>query len=506
MLNEQSDMVDDGSEAFRRGIYDVRTQKRRAMMAMTSIARYAMTIQQHRNAQSDAMNFVKSGQPNFLYWLRATFGDALTALWLSRAPMLVLGGWLAAEKTNLQRYPREVFEAMHGQQHAPNAEVDHYIERVWGLLLTTKASAAEIAAAWQARGSNSALTNAQFLQSCCKSGHLYKEAANASSLVADRLAAQSSTWEGIAGVLLTQPLRARCSPEKNASNKSTETRRTIANEVAAAAHNPTTVITASPAVRPSQVNQGVGVIDCAKVLGSSVRDLPPIRSSFAVMEHIASLTQGQAFVEIGSRNGDLIECVSHVSQNATSIEIDPAYCTALEQRAASSGRWHVKCPMAFSGTLLTVPRAHVYFAWMQQFLDLPLLRAFQQLQRSGKIAPEAKFVLGFSDSSWPPEHRCWLRLQRYATSYSLVRFDERRPADSDKANFRRSGHSVIASFQPLLLDMDRMNRTAGGRWGCGQPPVEGVYLDSDIVSGKTPRDWFVGDTQKTGVIPVPSMG
>lgn len=49
---------------------------------------------------------------------------------------------------------------------------------------------------------------------------------------------------------------------------------------------------------------------CAHRLGDNVHDAVPIRASLAVMSHVASLAAGRTFVEIGSRHGDLIECVT----------------------------------------------------------------------------------------------------------------------------------------------------------------------------------------------------
>ena len=67
-------------------------------------------------------------------------------------------------------------------------------------------------------------------------------------------------------------------------------------------------------------------INCSMALGSTVHDTVPIRASFAVMDHVASLAQNKSFVEIGSRHGDLIDCVSRVSRRAVSMEADEAPC------------------------------------------------------------------------------------------------------------------------------------------------------------------------------------
>ena len=161
LLNEQSDAADDGSEAFRRGLYEINTHRRRAALALTKIASYDFQAVQHRSAveltaaarsgggagggtgdatggsistatqpafggtgKAPVFSFVKSEHANMLSWLRATAGDPLASLILSGARQLVLGGWQAAERSNLHRYPLGLFKTMHEQQVAPNAEVD----------------------------------------------------------------------------------------------------------------------------------------------------------------------------------------------------------------------------------------------------------------------------------------------------------------------------------------------------------------------------------------------
>ena len=70
-------------------------------------------------------------------WLRDTAGDQLAEYLLQHAGHLTLGGYFAAEAANLRRYPIELYKAFAAQQLHPNEEVDHFIERMWGLLLTT---------------------------------------------------------------------------------------------------------------------------------------------------------------------------------------------------------------------------------------------------------------------------------------------------------------------------------------------------------------------------------
>ena len=83
------------------------------------------------------VDFVPSGFNNLSAWLSHTVGPPLAHHLLSGGQRLVLGGFFAAEAANLRRYPRSVYLGMARQQQHPNAEVDYFIERTRGLLLTT---------------------------------------------------------------------------------------------------------------------------------------------------------------------------------------------------------------------------------------------------------------------------------------------------------------------------------------------------------------------------------
>ena len=81
--------------------------------------------------------FVRSGFDSYGEWLAYTMGDELAAdLLANRKSVLVLQGFFSAERDNLRRYPVQLYQAMARQQRYPNSEIDHFIERSWGLLLT----------------------------------------------------------------------------------------------------------------------------------------------------------------------------------------------------------------------------------------------------------------------------------------------------------------------------------------------------------------------------------
>ena len=53
-----------------------------------------------------------------------------------KASLTAYTGFFAAQREHIVRWPRELYEAIAVQQVAPNEEVDHFIERTWGLLLS----------------------------------------------------------------------------------------------------------------------------------------------------------------------------------------------------------------------------------------------------------------------------------------------------------------------------------------------------------------------------------
>ena len=68
---------------------------------------------------------------------------------------------------------------------------------------------------------------------------------------------------------------------------------------------------------------------CNRTLGFSIEDLYPVRSPLVVADFLAEHVRGKRFVEIGTRNGDVLSCVSHAASQVTAIEMDDKYCSKL---------------------------------------------------------------------------------------------------------------------------------------------------------------------------------
>ena len=75
-------------------------------------------------------------------------------------------------------------------------------------------------------------------------------------------------------------------------------------------------------------------VDCAVAVPHPL-DASPIRSPQAVHSALAARIRGKDVAEIGTRNGDGMQCFARVVRSAVAIELDAKYCAALRARAAS---------------------------------------------------------------------------------------------------------------------------------------------------------------------------
>ena len=201
-------------------------------------------------------------------------------------------------------------------------------------------------------------------------------------------------------------------------------------------------------------------MNCSRLLGAAGTDyLPPVRAPLAAMDFVASVARRKRFVEVGSLRGDVIECVSHFASHATSIEADRRYCSVLKKRARANGRWTSMCA-TFSGSLVPMPAADWYFAWVPPHLDMALLAALREQQSSGRVPRTARFLLGF-DTKVPNEKKMLDALSSLAERVTGVRYDERiaKPKGiykSEKMASRMHGEFHIAQFDTWHLDPVRL--------------------------------------------------
>jgi hypothetical protein len=82
------------------------------------------------------MPFHKSPYKNLWDFSTSVLGTELTQHLLKTARYIYKGGVFIAKRTEIHKHPIEVYQRLRCTQQHANEEVDHHIERLWGLLLT----------------------------------------------------------------------------------------------------------------------------------------------------------------------------------------------------------------------------------------------------------------------------------------------------------------------------------------------------------------------------------
>ena len=72
-------------------------------------------------------------------------------------------------------------------------------------------------------------------------------------------------------------------------------------------------------------------VECEVLVPAPV-DMVPIRSPQSVHTRLANRFRNRTVVEIGTRNGDGMQCFAQVAKRAVAIEMDRQYCTMLSVR------------------------------------------------------------------------------------------------------------------------------------------------------------------------------
>ena len=135
-------------------------------------------------------------------------------------------------------------------------------------------------------------------------------------------------------------------------------------------------------------------IACAAMVTKTI-DVSPFRSPQAAHTVVAEVASGKQLVEIGTRNGDGMECFAQVATKATAIEMTKQYCEALRERsramhAAIGKQYAVQCASYVNG----VPDADVYTWWSQPpyLKNTAVVKYLSGQLKAGKIRRDAEAV------------------------------------------------------------------------------------------------------------------
>lgn len=110
-----------------------------------NLLRFKLSNYRFTHNPSQDFEFVRSGYDNMRDWVASQ--ENLNRDMYKRTGCIVrYGGHFAATKTQILSNPKELYEELRKQQAHPNEEIDHYIERTWGVLMcdSTKRNAGHL--------------------------------------------------------------------------------------------------------------------------------------------------------------------------------------------------------------------------------------------------------------------------------------------------------------------------------------------------------------------------
>ena len=196
---------------------------------------------------------------------------------------------------------------------------------------------------------------------------------------------------------------------------------------------------------------------CETLPGFVTHDLFPIRSPLSVADYLSEQVKGRAFCEIGTRNGDVMGCVSHFAKSVTAIEMDPPYCRSLRARG-----FGVACKQVEYILPEDFPLADVYYWWPsdaggQNELWLRIIARNLKVQGQHR----ATVYVGF-DSHWQPDMQSLPDLVgKYNGTVDRIFFDEGgvvKGDAKDSPTYQRAQNKLMASIRRPFY-----NRP--GHWG-----------------------------------------
>ena len=171
---------------------------------------------------------------------------------------------------------------------------------------------------------------------------------------------------------------------------------------------------------------------CPTLPNFETADLFPIRSPLIVADYLSVAARGRSFCEIGTRNGDVMGCVSRFARSVTAIEMDEGYCAKLRARG-----FGVACQRIEDIPIEDFPTADVYYWWPSDaggqnelvrpqpppstslHLSLHLSRPRRPL--SGCIATRASAWVGSRPLSLSRARAQWLRIVARALRHKAAR-------------------------------------------------------------------------------------
>jgi hypothetical protein len=80
--------------------------------------------------------FKKSKFKNLEHYLLTLFNPKGVSILFEQSNLILYTGYFKVQKQNVHRYKKDIYKKLISYEGGPNREIDHYYERIWGLLFS----------------------------------------------------------------------------------------------------------------------------------------------------------------------------------------------------------------------------------------------------------------------------------------------------------------------------------------------------------------------------------
>jgi hypothetical protein len=174
------------------------------------------------------------------------------------------------------------------------------------------------------------------------------------------------------------------------------------------------------------------------------------------------------FIEIGTRSGDLFNCVSYfAAQGSIAVEASKQhYCPALSSR----GIPHICSDFETLKTPETFPEGEVYYYWMWPMEVEPTLRHIIRVEQLRKRKGKGAVVVANFDRQYPADEPLRQGIKKqYGGTWHKVFFDE------------GDGEREFGVHQPGVFDLEKLVKRADAGW---LDEIKDVFV---VPPGKNPE-------------------
>lgn len=138
IINHYSDLTD--IVTFSKGTYKKNIPKYNIISKSNSnnnnSKKFSLNYWNFSNNKNLNFKYQKSEFKNLEDYLLSIFKKESVDKLFSNSSYIIYAGWFTVSKDNIHRYKKKIYEKLINYKGGPNREIDHFHERIWGLLFS----------------------------------------------------------------------------------------------------------------------------------------------------------------------------------------------------------------------------------------------------------------------------------------------------------------------------------------------------------------------------------